>query len=78
MKRTVGTAALAGAADEAVMAIDRSTQLHDIRMLMATPEVIIVRVAAVTETGSLLAVSASGSRDPCLWGRCGPPDLGGR
>ena len=51
-----------------VMALDRSTQMNDIRVLMATPEVVVGSVAAVTETGSLLAVSASGSQIPAYGG----------
>lgn len=51
-----------------VMAMDRATQMHEIRALLATPEVVIGSVAAVTETGSLLAASASGSQIPAYSG----------
>jgi hypothetical protein len=55
-----------------IMALDRATQLHDIRVLTATPEVV-GSVAAVTETGSLLAVSASGSQIPAYGGGAARP-----
>ncbi|GGN63698.1 hypothetical protein GCM10010112_23190 [Actinoplanes lobatus] len=42
--------------------MDRATQLADIWRLLACPEVIVGSVAAVTETGSLVAASASGSQ----------------
>jgi hypothetical protein len=51
-----------------VLALDRSTRMNDIRVLTATPEVVVGSVAAVTETGSLLAVSASGSQVPAYGG----------
>jgi L-lactate utilization protein LutC len=43
-------------------AMDRATQLDEIRRLLASPDVIVGSVAAVTETGSLVAASASGSQ----------------
>jgi hypothetical protein len=45
-----------------VMAMDRVTQLDDIRRLMASPGYVVGSVAAVTETGSLVAASATGSQ----------------
>ncbi|HEY1322051.1 MAG TPA: LUD domain-containing protein [Streptosporangiaceae bacterium] len=45
-------------------AMDRATQLRDIWRLMSTPDVIIGSVHAVTETGSLVIASASGSQLP--------------
>jgi hypothetical protein len=45
-------------------AMDRATQLAEIWRLMSTPDVIVGSVAAVTETGSLVAASASGSQLP--------------
>ncbi|MFG1811200.1 LUD domain-containing protein [Streptomyces sp. NPDC049040] len=42
--------------------MDRATQLADIWRLLACPDVIVGSVAAVTETGSLVVGSASGSQ----------------
>jgi len=47
-----------------VWAMDRGTQADDIRRLIASPDFIVGSVAAVTETGSLVAASASGSQLP--------------
>ncbi|MQA80726.1 MAG: hypothetical protein GEV10_19975 [Streptosporangiales bacterium] len=44
------------------LAMDRATQMDEIRRLLASPDVIVGSVAAVTETGSLVAASASGSQ----------------
>ena len=44
------------------LAMDRATQMEEIRRLLASPDVIVGSVAAVTETGSLVAASASGSQ----------------
>jgi hypothetical protein len=46
------------------LAMDRATQMDEIRRLLASPDVIVGSVAAVTETGSLVAASASGSQLP--------------
>ncbi|MCT9929951.1 lactate utilization protein [Planotetraspora sp. A-T 1434] len=46
------------------LAMDRATQLREIWRLMSTPDVIVGSVAAVTETGSLVVASASGSQVP--------------
>ena len=46
------------------MAMDRATQMDEIRRLLASPDVIVGSVAAVTETGSLVVASASGSQLP--------------
>ena len=43
-------------------AMDRATQMDEIRRLLASPDVIVGSVAAVTETGSLVVASASGSQ----------------
>jgi hypothetical protein len=51
-----------------VLAMDRATQMNDIRVLTTTPDVVVGSVAAVTETGSLLAVSGSGSQIPAYGG----------
>jgi hypothetical protein len=47
-----------------VRAMDRVTSADDIRRLLASPDVVVGSVAAVTETGSLVAASASGSQLP--------------
>jgi hypothetical protein len=44
--------------------MDRATQLAEIWRLVACPDVIVGSVHAVTETGSLVAASASGSQLP--------------
>jgi LUD domain len=43
-------------------AMDRATQRDEIWRLISTPDVIVGSVAAVTETGSLVAASASGGQ----------------
>ncbi|HEY3629358.1 MAG TPA: LUD domain-containing protein, partial [Jatrophihabitantaceae bacterium] len=45
-------------------AMDRATQLAEIWRLMSSPDVIVGSVHAVTETGSLVIASASGSQLP--------------
>jgi hypothetical protein len=45
-------------------AMDRATQLAEIWRLIATPDVIVGSVHAITETGSLVIASASGSQLP--------------
>jgi hypothetical protein len=47
-----------------VLAIDRATGADEIRKLLASPEFVINSVAAVTETGSLVLASGSGSQLP--------------
>ena len=42
--------------------MDRTTQLAEMWRMLACPDVIVGSVAAVTETGSLVAASASGSQ----------------
>jgi L-lactate utilization protein LutC len=44
--------------------MDRATQRNEIRAALSTPDVIVGSVAAVTETGSLVIASASGSQLP--------------
>jgi hypothetical protein len=46
------------------LAMDRATQMDEIRRLLASPDVAIGSVAAVTETGSLVIASGSGSQLP--------------
>jgi hypothetical protein len=47
-----------------VLAMDRATQADEMRLLLASPDVVVGSVAAVTETGSLVAASGSGSQLP--------------
>ena len=47
-----------------VLAMDRATGADDIRRLIAGPDVIVGSVAAVTETGSLVVASGSGTQLP--------------
>ncbi|TNC24635.1 nuclear transport factor 2 family protein [Amycolatopsis alkalitolerans] len=51
-----------------VVAMDRATQADEIRCLIAAPDVVMGSVAAVTETGSLVAASGSGSQIPSYAG----------
>ncbi len=46
------------------MAMDRATQMDEIRRMLASPDVIVGSVQAVTETGSLVVASATGSQLP--------------
>ena len=46
------------------LAMDRTTQMDEIRRMLASPDVIVGSAAAVTETGSLVVASASGSQLP--------------
>ena len=46
------------------LAIDRATGADDIRRLLASPDVAVGSVHAVTETGSLVVASGSGSQLP--------------
>src|SRR6266567_7749111 len=45
-----------------IWSMDRETEAHEIRRLGAAPDVVLGSVHAVTETGSLLAASMSGSQ----------------
>jgi hypothetical protein len=45
-------------------AMDRATQMDEIRRALASPDVIVGSVHAVTETGSLVIASASGAQLP--------------
>ena len=47
-----------------VLAMDRVTGADEIRRLLASPDVVVGSVAALTETGSLVAASGSGSQLP--------------
>jgi LUD domain len=51
-----------------VRAMDRATAADEIRRLYAVPDVVVGSVAAVTETGSLVVASASGSQLPSYAG----------
>jgi len=54
-----------------VLAMDRATGADDIRQLLASPDVAVGSVAAVTETGSLVIASGSGSQLPGYAGGAG-------
>jgi hypothetical protein len=54
-----------------VLAMDRATHMDEIRRLMASPDVVVGSVAAVTETGSLVAASGSGTQLPSYSGGAG-------
>ena len=51
-----------------VLAMDRVTRADDIRRLLASPDVVVGSVAALTETGSLVVASGSGSQLPSYAG----------
>jgi len=51
-----------------VLAMDRVTHADDFRRLLACPDVVVGSVAALTETGSLVVASASGSQLPAYAG----------
>ena len=51
-----------------ILAMDRATQADEIMRLVTTPDVVVGSVAAVTETGSLVVASASGSQLPAYSG----------
>jgi hypothetical protein len=51
-----------------VLAMDRATSADEIRRLTASPDFVVGSVAAVTETGSLVVASASGSQLPAYSG----------
>jgi hypothetical protein len=51
-----------------VRTLDRATSMDEIRTLTATPDVVVGSVAAVTESGSLVAASATGSQIPSYAG----------
>src|SRR4051812_39996034 len=51
-----------------VLAIDRATGADEIRRLTAVPDVVVGSVAALTETGSLVVASGSGSQLPAYAG----------
>ena len=54
-----------------VHSLDRTTQAAEIRRLTTTPDVVVGSVAAVTEDGTLVAASASGSQLPAYAGGAG-------
>lgn len=47
-----------------VLAMDRATRMDEIRRMLAVPDVAVGSVAAVTETGSVVVASGSGSQLP--------------
>jgi hypothetical protein len=56
-----------------VWAMDRATETDEIRRLISTPDVVVGSVAALTETGSLVIASASGSQIPGYAGGAARP-----
>ena len=54
-----------------VWALDRNTEGATVRKLTATPDVVVGSVSAVTESGTLVAASASGSQLPAYAGGAG-------
>jgi hypothetical protein len=54
-----------------ILAIDRATGADEIRKLVAGPDFVVNSVAAVTETGSLVLASGSGSQLPANAGGAG-------
>jgi hypothetical protein len=54
-----------------VLAMDRAAEADVIRRLIATPDFVIGSVAAVTETGSVVVASGSGSQLPAYAGGAG-------
>jgi hypothetical protein len=54
-----------------VLAMDRATEADAIRRLIATPDFALGSVAAVTETGSVVVASGSGSQLPAYAGGAG-------
>ncbi|WP_030233360.1 nuclear transport factor 2 family protein [Streptomyces sp. NRRL S-350] len=53
------------------IAMDRTTEADALRRMIATPDVVVGSVAAVTEGGSLVVASASGSQLPSYVGGAG-------
>ncbi|GJF04313.1 MULTISPECIES: nuclear transport factor 2 family protein [Pseudonocardia] len=51
-----------------VLAMDRATAADEIRRLISVPDVVVGSVAAVTETGSIVVASGSGSQVPACAG----------
>src|SRR6185369_8044718 len=51
-----------------VVTMDRVSRADEIRRLITTPDVVVGSVHAVTETGSLVIASASGSQLPAYAG----------
>ncbi len=51
-----------------VLTMDRATEFDEIRRMVAAPDVFVASVAAVTETGSLVIASGSGSQLPACAG----------
>jgi hypothetical protein len=51
-----------------LVAMDRATQAEEIRRLLASPDVVLGSVSAVTEDGALVAASGSGSQLPSYAG----------
>src|SRR5262249_59021280 len=57
--------------DLRIRALDRKAHGDEIRRLRAAPDVVVGSVSAVTEDGTLVAVSASGSQLPAYAGGAG-------
>jgi hypothetical protein len=64
----IGTSGRHQAIRPRVVAMDRATEADAIRRLLASPDVVVGSVHAVTETGSLVAASGTGSQLPAYAG----------
>ena len=53
------------------LAMDRATAMDEIRRLLASPDVVVGSVAALTESGALVVASGSGSQLPSYAGGAG-------
>ena len=71
IEEDINTSGLYQAIKPRVLAMDRATQMDEIRQLLASPDVVVGSVAAVTETGSLVVASGSGSQLPAYAGGAG-------
>jgi hypothetical protein len=71
IEEDVATSGRYDAVKPRVLAMDRATRADDIRRLISTPDFVVGSVAAVTETGSVVVASGSGSQIPAYAGGAG-------